>query len=70
MDKKCQHLKGWRIKHTKKGVYRICRVRSCKLKILMMPDGSGGKSHIDEYHNIKTRRPKGKHKSTFEREQG
>lgn len=60
----CPHTR-WRVKHTKKGVYRICRNRNCKMKILMMPSGMG-KSPLEEEYKV--RRPKGKHRSTFERE--
>lgn len=61
----CSHL-TWKVKHTKKGVYRICRGRGCKMKILMAPSGAVG--FYDLFPEKKNIRPKGLHKKTWKKQ--
>jgi len=57
----CAHP-TFRMKHTKQGVSRICR--TCGWTCLMAPGGGGGSS-LDKVVVVK--RPKGQHRSTFNR---
>jgi DNA-directed RNA polymerase subunit RPC12/RpoP len=60
----CDHTYGWIMKRNKKGLYRKCR--KCPYKILMAPS-PGGHSHLEDYPDAPSIKPKGMHKKTFER---